>query len=198
LLLLDEGAPRQEIVTGEEKEAWVLWNELRLQLHGCRRVLPRQGTRQGSGRPSGGRPSSRPLAFDYAPAIGPEARRQDQNAACEGADDPMDRHHDEPALADLLSDPVTLAVMNADGVDPGDLTATLTGIAAKFIPSPGSVGQIDRSAGSVIAKPIPADRKLDVAIRDGMTTGWDRSVLRNHLRLVSGLVLLAFVLWRAR
>jgi adenylate cyclase len=106
----------------------------------------------------------------------------------------MDRHHDEPALTDLLSDPVTLAVMNADGVDPGDLTATLTGMAAKFTPSPGSAAQINRSAGSVIAKPIPADGKPDAAIRDGMTTGWNRSVLRNHLRLVSGLVLLAFVL----
>jgi hypothetical protein len=41
----------------------------------------------------------------------------------------MDRHDGEPTLADLLSDPVTLAVMNADGVDPDDLAATLTGMA---------------------------------------------------------------------
>jgi hypothetical protein len=46
----------------------------------------------------------------------------------------MDRYDDEPTLADVLSDPVTLAVMRADGVDPDGLTATLTGMAAKFIP----------------------------------------------------------------
>jgi adenylate cyclase len=108
----------------------------------------------------------------------------------------MDRYHDEPALADLLSDPVTLAVMNADGVDPGDLAATLTRMAAKFTPAAGAVDQINRSAGSAIARPVPADRKPGVAIQlaEGMRTGWDRGVLRHHLRLVSGLVLLAFVL----
>ena len=108
----------------------------------------------------------------------------------------MDRYHDEPALADLLSDPVTLAVMNADGVDPGDLAATLIRMAAKFTPSSGSIEQINRSAGSVIAEPVPAVRKPAVAIQlpEGLMTGWDLRVLRNHLRLVSGLVLLAFVL----
>jgi fumarylacetoacetate (FAA) hydrolase family protein len=35
----------------------------------------------------------------------------------------MDRYDDEPTLADVLSDPVTLAVMRADGVDPDGLTA---------------------------------------------------------------------------
>ncbi len=40
------------------------------------------------------------------------------------------RYCDEPTLAEVLSDPVTLAVMAADHVDRGDLTATLTRIAA--------------------------------------------------------------------
>src|SRR6185295_19888085 len=30
---------------------------------------------------------------------------------------PMDRYHREPTLAEVLSDPVTLAVMDADGVE---------------------------------------------------------------------------------
>jgi len=33
----------------------------------------------------------------------------------------MDRYHREPTLAEALSDPVTLAVMDADGVDRHDL-----------------------------------------------------------------------------
>jgi adenylate cyclase len=54
--------------------------------------------------------------------------------------------------------------------------------------------QENRSAGSAIARPVPADRKPDVAIQLPEGLGWDRGVLRHHLRLVSGLVLLAFVL----
>jgi adenylate cyclase len=108
----------------------------------------------------------------------------------------MDRYDDEPTLADVLSDPVTLAVMRADGVDPDGLTATLTGMAAKFIPSHGSADQISRSADSMNAKVVPADRKPDVAAQfpQGMTTPWDWNVLRSRLRLVSGLVMLSFVL----
>jgi hypothetical protein len=32
-------------------------------------------------------------------------------------ENPMDRYHREPTLAEVLSDPVTLAVMDADGVE---------------------------------------------------------------------------------
>jgi hypothetical protein len=39
---------------------------------------------------------------------------------------------DEATLAEVLSDPVTLAVMAADHVDRGDLTATLTRIAGEI------------------------------------------------------------------
>ena len=37
----------------------------------------------------------------------------------------MDRYCNEPALADLRSDPVALAVMDGDGVNPRDVAATL-------------------------------------------------------------------------
>jgi adenylate cyclase len=112
----------------------------------------------------------------------------------------MDRHDGEPTLADVLSDPVTLAVMNADDVDPDDLAATLTGMAAKFTPSHDSADQMSRSADGMITKVVPADRKADVAAQftQGLTTPWDWpwdwKVLRSRLRLVSGLVMLAFVL----
>src|ERR1700738_5165338 len=48
----------------------------------------------------------------------------------------------------------------------------------------------------MIAKVVPADRKPDVAAQfpQGMTTPWDWNVLRSRLRLVSGLVMLSFVL----
>jgi len=49
---------------------------------------------------------------------------------------------------------------------------------------------------SAIAKLDVADREPSVAIDlpPGMTTGWDVRIWRNRLRLVSGLILLAFVL----
>ncbi|HEY4857878.1 MAG TPA: adenylate/guanylate cyclase domain-containing protein [Xanthobacteraceae bacterium] len=105
--------------------------------------------------------------------------------------------HDEPTLADLMSDPVTLAVMNADGVHPGDLAAALTKISASFAASPPeTVDQEDRANMNGIFRSVPADRKSEVEppLREATRTSWDRSVLRHHLRLVSGLILLAFVL----
>jgi adenylate cyclase len=108
----------------------------------------------------------------------------------------MDQSHDDLTLADMLSDPMTLAVMDADGVDPADLAATLTQMVAKLEPSAGSIDQNNLSLSSTIAKLVTAGRKPDVSIElpEGMTTGWDPRMLRNHLRLVSGLILLAFVL----
>jgi hypothetical protein len=41
----------------------------------------------------------------------------------------MGRYCEEPTLAELLSDPTTLAMMNADGVDPRALAASLAEIA---------------------------------------------------------------------
>jgi adenylate cyclase len=104
----------------------------------------------------------------------------------------MDRYYDEPTLADMLSDPMTLVEMDADGVDPGG-AATLTQMVGKLEPSAGSIDQ--KSVGNTIAKVVAADRTRDVSIAlpEGATTGWDPRILRNNLRLASGLVLLAFV-----
>ena len=104
----------------------------------------------------------------------------------------MDRYYDEPTLADMLSDPMTLVEMDADGVDPGG-AATLTQMVGKLEPSAGSIDQ--KSVGNTIAKVVVADRMRDVSIElpKGATTGWDPRILRNNLRLASGLVLLAFV-----
>jgi adenylate cyclase len=104
----------------------------------------------------------------------------------------MDRYYDEPTLADMLSDPMTLVEMDADGVDPGG-AATLTQMVGKLEPSAGSIDQ--KSVGNTIAKVVVADRMRDVSIElpEGATTGWDPRILRNNLRLASGLVLLAFV-----
>ena len=104
----------------------------------------------------------------------------------------MDRYYDEPTLADMLSDPMTLVEMDADGVDPGG-AATLTQMVGKLEPSAGSIDQ--KSVGNTIAKVVVADRMRDGSIElpEGATTGWDPRILRNNLRLASGLVLLAFV-----
>jgi adenylate cyclase len=108
----------------------------------------------------------------------------------------MDRYCDEPTLADMLSDPVTLAMMDADGVDPRDLAATLSQMAGKLTPAVDSTDKKDRPVGSTIGEVVVAGREPDVAIQlpEGMTTDWDARMLRSRLRLVSGLVLLAFVL----
>jgi hypothetical protein len=107
----------------------------------------------------------------------------------------MDQDHGEPTLADVLSDPVTLAVMDADGVDPRDLAATLSKIAGKLIGPPGPVDQKKRLAGSAIAKTVITEREADVSVElpENVTARWSPRLLRNNLRLVSALVLLAFV-----
>jgi hypothetical protein len=68
------------------------------------------------------------------------------NSLSDSAKDPMDRYHREPTLLEVLCDPVTLAVMDADGVDRHDLAATLSQIAPKLIPPPGLVEQKKRLA----------------------------------------------------
>jgi hypothetical protein len=83
------------------------------------------------------------------------------NSVCDSADNPMDRYCNEPALADVRSDPVTLAVMDGDGVNPRDVAATLVQTAGKRTPSLGTIDQNNRSIGSTIAKvdsgePLPA------------------------------------------
>jgi hypothetical protein len=75
-----------------------------------------------------------------------------------------------------MSDPLTLAVMNADGVDPGDLTAALTRMSANFTSASEAVDGENRANGSVMLRPALADRKSDLAtqLAEGMRTGWDR------------------------
>ena len=49
----------------------------------------------------------------------------------------------ELTLTDLLADPMTLAVMAADRVDPAALEAALSGLARRFEPAwPGSGGAV--------------------------------------------------------
>jgi hypothetical protein len=45
-------------------------------------------------------------------------------------DNPKRRDHGEPSMAELLSDPVTQALMEADGVNPVELEAMLRRVAA--------------------------------------------------------------------
>lgn len=107
---------------------------------------------------------------------------------------PMDRYHREPTLAEVLSDPVTLAVMDADGVDRHDLAATLSEMVGKLTSSPGPFDQ-ERSADSANAKAVIPNRKPDASVElpQGMTAGWDLPMLRSNIRLVSALILLTFV-----
>jgi hypothetical protein len=122
-------------------------------------------------------------------------RRRELNSVCDSAKNPMDQDHDEPTLADMLSDPVTLAVMHADGVDPRGLAATLSKMAGKLMHPPGPVDQKTRFAGSAIAKAVIPEREADVSVEppENVTAGWSPRLLRNNLRLGSALVLLAFV-----
>jgi hypothetical protein len=46
----------------------------------------------------------------------------------------MDQDHGELTLADILADPVTLALMDADGVDPVVLGATMSQKAGSHAP----------------------------------------------------------------
>src|SRR6266566_10127767 len=68
-------------------------------------------------------------------------------------ENPMDQDDREPMLADILSDPVTLAMMDADGVDPCDLAATLSKIAGILIRPPGPAEK-KRFGGSALAKAV--------------------------------------------
>jgi adenylate cyclase len=122
-------------------------------------------------------------------------RRRDLNSVCDSAKNPMDQDHREPTLADMLSDPVILAVMDADGVNPRDLAAKLSRTAGKLLRPPGPVDQKKRLAGSTIAKAVVAEREADVLVEpsENVIAGRIPRVSRNNLRLVSALVLLAFV-----
>jgi adenylate cyclase len=105
----------------------------------------------------------------------------------------MDQYHREPTLADVLSDPVTLAVMDADRIDPRDVAAMLSKMAGTLMHSPTSADPEPPSnsvAGAVIANGKP---DVSVELPESMTTGWNPRMLRNKLRPISAIVLLAFV-----
>ena len=105
----------------------------------------------------------------------------------------MDRYSEEPTLAELLSDPTTLAMMDADGVDPRALATSLAEIAGGLAPPfRGSIDQKDRSAANTCDISVPRPDKA-MPVRQS-TARWDARTWRNRLRLVSGLVLLAFVI----
>jgi adenylate cyclase len=107
----------------------------------------------------------------------------------------MDQYSEEPTLAGMLSDPLTMEVMKADGVDPRDLAATLAEIAAKLEIPPGLLG-CQRQLGTIAdPRSVRADPGPDasVALPKENPTGRSPRLLRSNLRLASGIVLLAFV-----
>jgi len=53
---------------------------------------------------------------------------------------PTTRIHDDPTLCELLSDPLTQAVMKADRVDPAKLKAVLRSVAREIAGRSGSAG----------------------------------------------------------
>jgi succinate dehydrogenase/fumarate reductase cytochrome b subunit len=112
------------------------------------------------------------------------------------ANSSMDQSYDELTLADLMSDLMTLAIMDADGIEASDLNAKLNQIAARFTRAAGSVDHRNPPLGSAVDHTIPANQDPGVSgeLTEGMTTRWRLRIKRNSLRLVSGLVLLAFVL----
>ena len=62
----------------------------------------------------------------------------------------MNRSHREPTLDEILSDSIVRALMEADGVDPQDLAATLRLTGRKLVRRAGSIGSAvdDRSPPS--------------------------------------------------
>src|ERR1700730_4976399 len=113
--------PRQELIRGEEK-AWLHWASRAFS-------STTAGSLCRNREAAGQRPATKPAAFDRRRSgdgtWGERSRQHDLNSVFDSADNPMDRYCDEPTLADMLSDPVTLAVMDADGVDPRVLFSTL-------------------------------------------------------------------------
>jgi adenylate cyclase len=126
-------------------------------------------------------------------ACGQYLQRQELNSVCDSAS--MDQVHTEPTLADVLSDPVTLAVMDADRVNAGDLAAMLSKIAGKLTRPPVPAAQKKGLAGRTTAKSLIAESKPDASVEplEDAPMRWDPRLLRNNVRLVSALVLLAFV-----
>jgi len=107
----------------------------------------------------------------------------------------MDQDRGEVTLADMLADPVTLALMDADGVDPVVLAATLSEKAGKLMRPAGPVNRRRPVKDGAVDKAVVAEREADVSVEARKSVAMARSprAVRNTLRLASALVLLAFV-----
>ena len=74
----------------------------------------------------------------------------------------MNSRHGEPTLEEMLSDPIIRAVMEADGIDPQELAATLRQagrmLARRARRGDRSRGRFNARAGQVYANLISADR----------------------------------------
>ena len=108
----------------------------------------------------------------------------------------MDQDHGELTLADILADPVTLALMDADGVDPVVLEATLSQKAGDLMRSADPVNRRRRVTDGEVDKAVIAECEADVSVESRKSGAMARNprAVRNTLRLASALVLLAFVL----
>src|SRR6266487_2540230 len=107
----------------------------------------------------------------------------------------MDQDHGELTLADILADPVTLALMDADGVDPVVLAATLSQKAGDLMRPARPVNRRRRVTDDEVYKAVIAECEADVSVEARKSVAMARSprAVRNPLRLASALVLLAFV-----
>ena len=108
----------------------------------------------------------------------------------------MDQDHGELTLADILADPVTLALMDADGVDPVVLEATLSQKAGDLMRSADPVNRRRRVTDGEVDKAVIAECEADVSVESRKSGAMARNprAVRNTLRLASAVVLLAFVL----
>src|SRR4029077_20269025 len=106
----------------------------------------------------------------------------------------MDQDHGELTLADILADPVTLALMDADGVDPVVLEATLSQKAGDLMRSADPVNRRRRVTDGEVDKAVIAECEADVSVESRKSGAMARNprAVRNTLRLASAVVLLAF------
>ena len=107
----------------------------------------------------------------------------------------MDQDHGELTLADILADPVTLALMDADGVDPVVLEARLSQKAGELMRPAVPVNRRRRVTDGEVDKAVIAECEADISVesRKSVTMARNPRAVRNTLRLASALVLLAFV-----
>jgi len=124
----------------------------------------------------------------------------------------MNQHHNELTLAEALSDPVTQALMDADGVDPRDIVEKMNKIARQHARWPWAAQHNKKSSDAigveVAANPARKNKVLVANVLgpsahglrtfhgehpEAMTGRWNLRTVRGNLRLISSLVMLAFV-----